>query len=120
MQPAELFVEIIQTGGNPGHATTALIGFVGDVDGLGDRLDIEVEARDPEGEALSFWWPEAPPGFSSDPSAPRASWEVPEDYWLTSIDLSLIALDGAQPPASEALLIPVMVLGFEGDTGLAR
>lgn len=82
---------------------------------LGDTLTLEVGLRDREGDAVRLWWSNAPPGFVADPDSTTATWTVPEDYWSGFAQLTVVAEDDHDPPAAEAFVFAVNVLGV--DTG---
>ena len=89
----------------------------------GETLEIRLTVEEPEGQAISIWWPAAPMGFRWSSESLSAAWDVPADWWAEENTLGVIALDDAEPPAGAALSIPVNVAieeegaGDTGDTG---
>lgn len=80
---------------------------------VGDTLSLVIELRDREGDQVRLWWSDAPPGFEADPDSTFATWTVPEDYWAGFAQLTVVAEDDHDPPAAEAFVFAVEVMGVD-------
>jgi hypothetical protein len=69
----------------------------------GEHVPFEVEAYDPEGDAIAIWWPRSPPGFSFEPDGSTGAWEVPEDFALEGWAFQVVVVDDAPEPAGSVL-----------------
>ncbi|MFH1470021.1 MAG: hypothetical protein ABIO70_36890 [Pseudomonadota bacterium] len=81
----------------------------------GDHLPFELDAYDPEGDAISTWWPWAPPGFAFDPGGREGAWDVPEDFALDGWSFRAVVVDDAPEPAGEVLEIWFMNMEFSAE-----
>jgi len=59
----------------------------------GERFEIVVDAEDPEGQPMTYWYLNPPPGFETYPEDNTAVWNVPFDYEEITWEMKLIVSD---------------------------
>jgi hypothetical protein len=61
----------------------------------GEVIELRFDAEDPDGDAVLFWWPEAPPGWAqASPGGPDVTWTVDAAALPTFGELILESGDG--------------------------
>ncbi len=83
----------------------------------GETVDIDIEVRDPEGQDVELWFPQAPPGLSFEPEARKGTWNVPEDFPAAWWTLVIIAQDSGDPSGASTLRVDWLSRDTTEDTG---
>ena len=81
----------------------------------GEDFIIELEVRDPEGDAFRIWFPRAPPGLEFDPDETQGVWHVPEDpsNFMNGLQVVLEEV-GREFPRNENYWLPVQFGDYSG------